>query len=389
MEYEQLLPILRQFDQAIESADRATFKRLVSQHRKILHEVRLFGQPLLNAVARKDDVELTAFLLDEGMEINPPEVKRGCPSALVAALHHDALGAAEFLLERGSDPNEDRTLISAINAKKYSLQFVKLLVEHGADIYRCFSFGPNATVNALSWAIGNGKHDIADYLRSKGAVMPDEQASSPSHLSLDEELVAYFKVHFGPVQPRALIEIVPVEPAIAIHVVPAASDRNYITLFTTGMSELPMTVPKGGDDRFRYAELFIQLPADWPLAKESLGDKKHGWPIHWLRTTAKYPHQNDTWLGGAVTILANDDPPKPIAPKTKFTSMLLLAERSFVSRDGRTIQLYRMTPLYTEERDLEIRKGIGALMQAFDKKNIPFVVDMNRPNVAASGSGKP
>ena len=83
-----------------------------------------------------------------------------------------------------------------------------------------------------------------------------------------------------------------------------------------------------------------------------------------------------------MTIIANEDPPQPLAPDTRLTSLLLLAEKSFISRDGRTIQLYRVTPLYTEERDLEIREGIGALLCTFDSHNVPFVVDLKRPSVA-------
>lgn len=41
-----------------------------------------------------------------------------------------------------------------------------------------------------------------------------------------------------------------------------------------------------------------------------------------------------------------------------------------------------MTPLYTEERNLEIREGIPALLNAFDRHDVPLVVNMNRKNVA-------
>jgi Suppressor of fused protein (SUFU) len=40
-----------------------------------------------------------------------------------------------------------------------------------------------------------------------------------------------------------------------------------------------------------------------------------------------------------------------------------------------------MTPLYTEERQLEIDRGIPALLNAFDAQDIPMIVDMNRKNV--------
>ena len=47
----------------------------------------------------------------------------------------------------------------------------------------------------------------------------------------------------------------------------------------------------------------------------------------------------------------------------------------------RAVQLYQLLPLYTEERALEISQGLPALLQALDRNNISWVVDLNRPNV--------
>jgi hypothetical protein len=239
----------------------------------------------------------------------------------------------------------------------------------------------------LTFAIARERTAIADYLRSKGAVVPEEKApaAKPKPKTLNEEIVAYFDEHFGPVQKETLIEFVPSEPPIAIHVIPPGKDRDHITLFTTGMSKRAMTVPDNGEE-YQFAELFIQLPAKWPFSCDALGDPKNGWPVHWLRSTARYPHQNKTWLGGPVTIIANDDPPKPLAPNTKFTSLLLMAEKEFKSKDGRTIQLYRMAPLYTEERQMEIDHDLPTLLRALDKRKVSFVVDLKRPNVAMQSS---
>ena len=124
------------------------------------------------------------------------------------------------------------------------------------------------------------------------------------------------------------------------------------------------------------------MPAFWPLDKAHLEQHPNSfWPFEWLRKIAAYPHANKTWLGGPATIIANDDPPEPLAPKLKFTSLLALAEKQFTRTNGDLIRLYRLLPLYTEERDLEIREGIGALMNALDDNSIPFVVDLKRKNV--------
>jgi len=360
-------------------------RQLLMKHPELLHYDYGVGT-WLHRAAHQHNVEMVTMLVELGCDVNTEQnnVHRGVPLERAIGTHD--VRVARALLEAGADPNHGRQVIGAIGGdKKNSLQLVKLLDEYGADLHQTFiNEYTGQPMNALSTAIDWGKDDVAEYLRSKGAVLPDVEPATEESRSPSDEIVAYFRDHFGPVQPQSLIEIVPSEPPIAIHVVPASSERNYITLFTTGMSTQPMNVPADGDGDFRYAELFIQLPGDWPLTKEALSDPNHGWPIHWLRSTAKFPHQHETWLGGPVTIIAREEPPQPLAPNVQFTSMLLLAERHIETQDGRKIQLYRLTPLYTEERNLEIAEGIDALMRAFDRCSTPFIIDLNRPNVATA-----
>jgi hypothetical protein len=61
---------------------------------------------------------------------------------------------------------------------------------------------------------------------------------------------------------------------------------------------------------------------------------------------------------------------------------LIVAEKSFLRKDGETVQLYRVVPIYTDERDLELQEGAPALMRAFDRSDVPFVVDVYRRSVA-------
>jgi len=273
------------------------------------------------------------------------------------------------------------------------MQLIKLLVEHGADVNRLYDLygDKDNQFTALDWA--KDSPDIADYLRAHGAktsaeLKESKQESAPAKItaqSIDpsaataKDVIGYFCQHFGAVDERTLIEIVPSDNSVAIHAIRPAGDRKYLTLFTTGLSVRPMKVP-AGQEAYSLAELFIQLPSDWSYT--NLKNPNWRWPVVWLRKIAQYPHARATWLGGPFSIIANDDPPKPLAPNTKFTSLLLLAEKSFQRSDGRTVQLYRITPIYSDERDLELSEGAPALMRAFDRKSVPFVVDLNRPSVA-------
>ncbi len=370
---------------AVASGNTELVQRLLTEHPQLQGYSDAATVSWLHVAASNGSVEMIRLLLDLGADINKAD-DRAQTSPLMAAIRAEHLEAARTLIERGADPNLGRALLSAINIdpEELALEFVKLLVERGADVNRPYKWygQDNVVYTPLSWAEANEKTAIADYLRVRGAVAQreEQEPGQSAGQSLSQEIVTYFQDHFGPVRPQALIEIVPTEPPIAVHVIGSGENRNHITLFTTGMSFRPMTVPEGGED-YRWAELFIQLPAGWPLDEKALHDPSNAWPIHWLRSIAKYPHQHNTWLGGPVTIIANGDPPEPLAPGLRFTSLLLLAESEIASRDGRKIQLYRLMPLYSEERDFEIAQGIAALLRAFDRSSVPFVVDLNRPPV--------
>lgn len=231
---------------------------------------------------------------------------------------------------------------------------------------------------------------LFDWFRTKQPSPHSQRAGGSQHMSRKrshDDIIQYMARHFGPVQEHALIEIVP-SLGVAINVIPPSAGRDSVLLFTTGMSDRPQTVPKGQDE-YRYTELFIRLPGAWPMTREALRSPNNFWPFEWLRRIAAYPHDNDTWLGGPYTIIATDDPPVPLAPNAKLSCLMLLRERGeegqVECRDGRTVILYSIIPLYTEERDLELASGVRELLTRFQSRGVSMVVDPARVNVARGG----
>lgn len=208
--------------------------------------------------------------------------------------------------------------------------------------------------------------------------------ANPIRKQSHTDIIQHMERHYGPVQEHALVEIVPTLD-IAINVIPARPQQNPLILFTTGMSDRPQTVPPGADE-YRYTELFIRLPDDWPMSKRAMLDPNFFWPFQWLRQIAFYPHENDTWLGGPYPIIANDEPPQPLAPNTRLSCLLLIREDgeagTVLCQDGRQIALYSFLPLYTEERDMEIAQGIVPLFKALEAGEVSFVVDPSRASAA-------
>ena len=205
----------------------------------------------------------------------------------------------------------------------------------------------------------------------------------PPHYAVHcEEIEAHLAKHVGPMH-SVFHEIISDLVHLDVLWLQATPERPYQMIVTSGMGDLPMTVPEGCEE-FRHAELFMVLPPDWKIGED---DEQHYWPIRWLKQIGRLPHQYQTWIGHGHTI-PNSDPPEPIAD-TKFVGVMATAnyplpEEFFQlgTKDGATICFYQLIPLYAEEMDLKLEKGSEEIESRFGKQNIDFVLDPRRPNVA-------
>jgi Suppressor of fused protein (SUFU) len=177
---------------------------------------------------------------------------------------------------------------------------------------------------------------------------------------------------------------------IDVHWVKPTKKRPYHTLVTSGMSDLPMSVPDDDDDDnlSRYMELMMTLPEFWELGGESIYDEKWYWPIREIKFLARFPHKCDTWLGWGHT-MPNGNPVEPFADNTALNGVILLpplnAPEEFFNlaiSEDKVIEFYSVVPLYEEEMDLKLRKGSDELLDRFDKYGINDIISIDRRNVA-------
>ena len=290
---------------AVRSGDADAVRRILKEHPEELTEFPGAASSWMHYAADMGHKCVIDVFLEAGLDVNWTRRDPG-HTALVGAVNSGQYDAAKYLLSRGANPSLGRALIAALNSETNSFEMVKLLVENGVDVNQAWRFGDEdhgPLFNALSWAIDCERPDIAEYLRAHGAVMPPTE-EKPSYATAADEIVAYFQRRFGTADKKSLREIVPTnESPVLIHRIGPTKDRDSIILFTTGMSDEPMTVPEGADE-FRYAELMIELPKGWPLSGKVLKEANNRWPINWLRRIPTYVRGEKTWLlGGEVSIM--------------------------------------------------------------------------------------
>ncbi len=179
---------------------------------------------------------------------------------------------------------------------------------------------------------------------------------------------------------------------VDIHWVKPSSSFPFHTFVTSGMSDMPMIVPDGYD-KYKYAELCILLPSHWDihyekfkLMEDIFRDETSYWPIRWLKYIARFPHEYETWLGFGHTI-PNGETAEPFASNTMLGCMLIMPSLSLPIEfsdlkvsETKSIKFYCLYPLYKEEMDFKLTKGVDALLDKFDKFGIRDVIDTKRPN---------
>jgi hypothetical protein len=207
-----------------------------------------------------------------------------------------------------------------------------------------------------------------------------------------EEVEAYISRAVG--EPATVFhEIVSDLIHLDVNIVRPAPGRDWWTLFTVGMSALPMTVPEGRDD-LKFAELVLKLPASWridalqvtppPADLESIY-----WPIRGLKNLARIPHDYNTFLAYGHSI-PNGDPPEPFADGTALCAWLIVPLLGMPDElqgtplsDGSILNLYAIHAIYRDELDLKLARGTDALLDAFDRTNLSEVLDPTRPSSVA------
>ncbi len=172
-----------------------------------------------------------------------------------------------------------------------------------------------------------------------------------------------------------------------VHHIKPTAERNVHTLITTGMSDLPMNPPPKAEE-CKYAELMITLPPEWPISEEAFKNEENYWVVGLLKLLARFPHVYETWLWWGHT-MPNGDPAVPFHNSNNFIGAILAppikVPKDFITlqcNPDKVVHFFSVIPLYQEEMDLKLKRGMDPLFELFDRYNVSEVIDIRRKNVA-------
>jgi hypothetical protein len=197
---------------------------------------------------------------------------------------------------------------------------------------------------------------------------------------------AHISRHLGEVS-NVFHEIVSAIVHVDIHIVPATPERPWISLVTSGMSDIPMNAPENCGE-YRFAELMMRLPPDWKLSEQDFQKEENYWPIRTLKFLARFPHEYETWLCYGHTI-PNGNPPSPFAADIPFNGVVLAPPGAggkefpvLRLNDGTPVHFWSLVPLHPSEMDYKLEHGADALFSRLEAAGHSDLVDPGRAPVA-------
>jgi len=200
-----------------------------------------------------------------------------------------------------------------------------------------------------------------------------------------EQISAHIEAHLGKVD-FVFHEILSDTVHIDVHIVKPEASFPYARLVTSGMSDLPMTIPEDTDVP-RFAELMVTLPATWALDQESFKDENWYWPVRLIKELARFPHKYGTWFGFGHSV-PHGDPPEPYAASTKLCGAIILPSVTVPDEfhtlridETKEIRFYSIVPLYADEIAFKLREGSNKLLDKFDSAKLNDIIDPQRRSV--------
>lgn len=225
--------------------------------------------------------------------------------------------------------------------------------------------------------------DIIEYNKVKG------KKGKVAKTKYIEEIQNYFDQQFPNREELVFHEIISEIVHIDLHIMYPKNEEDFYVVYTTGMSDLPMNIPKELKNEYSHlqrSELVAFLPSSWVLEMENPSDwhENDYWIFRMLKFIAKFPHEYKTWVSSYHTI-PNGADYDPYSENSDFSCIILLPRDVIQTKDGKHITILDLEPIYKEEAQYKLNEGSEKFMEKLDKvydnKEIR-VLNINRKNFA-------
>ena len=202
-----------------------------------------------------------------------------------------------------------------------------------------------------------------------------------------DEICAHFDKLFPQRETSVFHEIVSDLLHIDVHIMKPTAEDDFFVIYTTGMSDLPMTLPEDMPEqpKWMFAELFMLLPAHWnPGAALSLSTEiPHSdyWPINLIKLLARLPHDYKTWLGAGHTIPNGPDYEPLLEGSDMAGAVIMGVDESYSPLkldNGDEINFYMAIPASQAEIEYKLGHGMDAMCELFDEHKVSMIVDIFR-----------
>ncbi|CAL2106513.1 Suppressor of fused protein SUFU [Tenacibaculum sp. 190524A02b] len=197
----------------------------------------------------------------------------------------------------------------------------------------------------------------------------------------------HIEKYFPDSEVKVFHELMVFDVKVHVHLIKTKSYK-FDVLITSGMSSLEMEIPEEAENsnNLRFAEIMMLIPKKIEFEKVYTGENKNDYIISMLKQTAKFPHQEDSWIGIGHSIVS-DANFLPYGDDTAFVGGVILPSVTFdesftkIKKKGRIINIYSFFPLYKNEVEFKINNGYSALLDKIIEADSKEILNPKRENL--------
>jgi hypothetical protein len=184
---------------------------------------------------------------------------------------------------------------------------------------------------------------------------------------------AHYQEHFGPLTEPVMRSRDGKVPTVDVYSFRPNDVRDYWTFITSGMSDVPQSLPEGTPEIFaRRTELLMYATESAP------------WRLFALKLLAEYPFEQGTWIHAWHSV----DVGAPLSPESSLSALFLLPpamedpqrfDRLEIA--GERVNILWVVPITAAEQAFALERGPQALEEILFEADFDQLLDTGRDSL--------